>query len=268
MGFMANLKGQQALSLQGKGKIEESMAKFAEAYEAGMDQPRLLLSYAVLLIRDNQFQKARELLVKMQKNPALTPDQKAQLFMDYAVCCYKLGDLERGVALLEKQHQRQPNGLVYETLGYLYVEKFDPAHKAAFLAAPPTEEVDDRFGNVLTPELTPEEAWQAGVEKALAFNQEAVAYDDEDSVCLDNLAQTYYRVLGDKETAKEWFEKALAQKPSQIDTLWFLSRYDVEEGNNADAVKKLETALNGRFSPLNKVTKQEVEAEIERLKLL
>ena len=60
----------------------------------------------------------------------------------------------------------------------------------------------------------------------------------------------------------------MAQKPGQIDTLWFLSRYDVEEGNNADAVKKLETALNGRFSPLNKVTKQEVEAEIERLKRL
>ena len=93
-------------------------------------------------------------------------------------------------------------------------------------------------------------------------------YDDEDSVSLDNLGQTYYRVLGDKETALTWFTKALEQKPGQIDTLWFLSRYDVENKDYAAAITKLEKALEGRFSPLNKVSKAEVEQEVARLKAL
>ncbi|MDO4838030.1 MAG: tetratricopeptide repeat protein [Clostridia bacterium] len=266
MGFMANLKGQQALSLQGKKKMEEAKAKYAEAYAEGMDQPRLLLAYAVLLIRDNEFQKAKELLAKMQKSP-MSPDQKNQMYMDYAVCCYKLGDLAKAVNLLEKQHRRQHSGLVYETLGYLYAEQFDPANKAAFLAQPHVVEVDDRFGDE-APEIDPEQAWEEGKQKALAFNQEAVEYDDEDSVSLDNLGQTYYRVLGDKETALTWFTKALEQKPGQIDTLWFLSRYDVDSKDYAAAIAKLEKALEGRFSPLNKVSKAEVEQEVARLKAL
>ena len=57
-----------------------------------------------------------------------------------------------------------------------------------------------------------------------AFIQESVDYDDEDPVCLDNLGQAYYRVTGEKDKAKEWFEKAHAEKDSQIDTLWFLAR--------------------------------------------
>ena len=195
MGFMANLKGQQALGLQGKGQNAEAKAKYAEAYAAGMNQPRLLLAYAVLLIRDGEFQQAKDMLVKMQKLPGITPDQKAQLFMDYAVCCYKLGDLERGVNLLEKQHLRQPTGMIYETLGYLYVEKYDQARKAEFLANPPQPEVDERFGSE-APAVDPEEAWNAGVEKALAFNKEAADYDDEDAVCLDNLLPRVGRQAG------------------------------------------------------------------------
>jgi len=244
MGFMANFKGQQALTLQSKGRIDEAKAKYAEALKAGMDQPRLLLAYSVLLIRGGEFEAAKELLVKTQKAPGITPDQKSQLFMNYAVCVYKLGDLDKGVNLLEKQHLHQPSGLIYQTLGYLYVEKYLPEKKTA----------DD------------DGAWEMGVKQALKFLQESVDYDEDDSICLDNIGQFYYRVLGDKATAKGWFEKAHEAKENQIDTLWFLSRYDVEAGNVEAALEKLETASEGRFSPLNYVTKAVVDAEIARLK--
>lgn len=244
MGFMANFKGQQALSLQSKGRIEEAKAKYAEALKDGMNQPRLLLAYSVLLIRAGEFEAAKELLVKTQKAPGITPDQKSQLFMNYAVCVYKLGDLEKGVNLLEKQHLHQPSGMIYQTLGYLYVEKYLPEKKPA---------EDDG-------------SWEMGVKQALKFLQESVDYDEDDSICLDNIGQFYYRVLGDKATAKTWFDKAHEAKENQIDTLWFLSRYDVEEGNIPAALEKLELASEGRFSPLNYVTKDVVDAEIARLK--
>ncbi|MBR2602674.1 MAG: hypothetical protein IKE08_08285, partial [Clostridia bacterium] len=75
-----------------------------------------------------------------------------------------------------------------------------------------------------------------------------------------------YRVMEDREKAREFFEKAHRIKPEQIDTLYFLSRYDLEEGNTAAAVEKLEKAAEGRFSPLNYCSRDQVEAEIRKLK--
>ena len=279
MGFMANMKANKAMALQSKGDNEGARKLYEEAVAGGMNMPRPLLAYALLLIRAGEYTKAQELLVKTQKAPGITQEQKSQLFMDYAVCCFKLGDLDRGVRLLERQHNHAPTGLTYGALGYLYVEQYDLAHKderiaammtkAAPAATEETELSDEEEAAPAHPAalaIDPEAQWAEGVQKTLLFNKAAVDYDDEDPICLDNLAQTYYRCLGDKETAKPLFDKAHEIKPGQIDTLWFLSRYDLEAGDTAAAIEKLETALEGRFSPLNFTTKPMVEEEIRRLK--
>lgn len=67
--FMANFKGQKAARLQSKGNYDEARKVYAEAYAAGMNDPRLLLAYSVLLIRAYEFEAAKELLVKTQKAP-------------------------------------------------------------------------------------------------------------------------------------------------------------------------------------------------------
>ena len=129
---------------------------------------------------------------------------------------------------MEHQHEKQESGLIYETLGYLYVEAGE-------------------------------------TEKALEYNTKAYEYDDEDAITLDNLGQTYYRLVGDKKTAKEYFEKALAVRPGQIDTLYFLAQYDLEAGDKQSAREKLEKALEGRFSPLNYATKEKIQAILDTL---
>ena len=283
MGFFTGFKANKAMALQTKGQTQEALKLYEEVYQEGFIAARPMLAYALLLIRAGEYTKAQEVLIKTQKAPGLTADQKSQLFMDYAVCCFKLDDLDRGVRLLERQHAKAPTGLTYGALGYLYVEQYDLAHKQARIdailakaaekaaaEAEPSEPVDPAEEaepeQPAAPAVDPEAQWQEGLQKALLFNKEAVDYDDEDPICLDNLAQTYYRCLGDKETARPLFEKAHKIKPGQIDTLWFLSRYDLEEGNTAAAIEKLETALEGRFSPLNFTDKPMVEAELERLR--
>ena len=283
MGFLTGLKANKAITLQSKGQNEEARKLYEEVYAEGFIAARPMLAYALLLIRAGEYKKAQEVLVKTQKASGITAEQKSQLFMDYAVCCFKLDDLDRGVRLLERQHAKAPTGLTYGALGYLYVEQYDlskkPARIAAILAkaaekAAETQTEADADADAepaqnaqpAAPAVDPEKEWNAGLEKALLFNKEAVDYDDEDPICLDNLAQTYYRCMGDKETAKPLFDKAHQIKPSQIDTLWFLSRYDLEAGNTAAAIEKLETALEGRFSPLNFTNKAMVEAELERLR--
>ena len=277
MGFMATIKAQQAMRAHGKGDLEQAKKLYEEAIDKGLMSARPMLGYAILLIREGSYDKAMPLLIKAQKCPDLTPDQKSQLFVDYAACLMKKGELDKAIHLLEKQHNRAPIGLTYQTLGYMYIEKNSgakpvaeaaPEKAAEALEMPDTEastEAAEEQPKVKTQEDIDRE-WQEGIDKMFAFIQESVDYDDEDPVCLDNLGQAYYRVTGEKDKAKEWFEKAHAEKDSQIDTLWFLSRYDLEAGDKAAAIAKLEKALDGRFSPLNFCTKDMVQEEVERLK--
>ncbi len=224
---MTMIKARNAAQKQTKGDVEGAMQLYKEAIDEGLQDVRYILSYTVLLIRAERYQEARELLVKIQKYP-MTEDQKRQLFVNYASCVFKMGEIQKGIELLERLHAKQPSGLVYETLGYLYVETGD-------------------------------------YEKALAFNTEAYEYDDEDSITLDNLGQTYYRLGHDKEKAREYFEKAIELRPGQLDTLYFLAQYDIEAGNKEAAREKLEKAAQGRFSPLNYATREMVQSALNAL---
>ncbi len=228
MSLMANLKAQSASKKYQSGDVEEAKKLYEEALTMGLNDPRYILSYSILLLRNGEYQKSRELLVAHQNNPMLNAETKRQLFVNYSVCVYKLGEVEKAIRILEGQHAKEPTGLIYQTLGYLYVEAGDK-------------------------------------EKALAFNQEAMEYDDEDPITLDNLGQIYYRLDHNKEKAKEYFHKALEQKPGQIDTLYFLAQMDIEEGNADAAREKLEKALEGRFSPLNYATKELVQKQLDSL---
>ena len=228
MSLKGNFTGRKAIGLQAKGQDAEALALYEQAMAEGMDSMRYILAYSVLLLRVGRFEECKDLLVKYQKAP-MAPNDKQQLFMNYAVCAYKLGNMEKALAVMEGQHQKNPSGLVYTALGYLYVEAGD-------------------------------------FEKAKAYNEEALEYDDEDSVALDNMGQTYYRLAGDKKKALEYFQKAHELKPNQIDTLYFLAQYDIEAGKIEDAKEKLEKALAGRASPLNYATTERVQAALDALK--
>ena len=232
MGMLDGFKARKAMLMQQRGDFEGAKEAYARLYEGGFISAAYMLPYRVLLLREGgeeNFLKVKEILKKAEKAPDMSPQRKQELHVDYAVAQYKLGEIEKAINLLEASHKKAPCGTIYQCLGFLYIEAGD-------------------------------------AEKALAFNREAVEYDDEDPVCLDNLAQTYYRLLNDKETAKQYFDKAHEIKESQIDTLYFLAQYDLEAGKRKDAIAKLEQAAEGRFSPLNYATKDQVLAQIQQLK--
>ena len=282
MGFMSAIKANKALRLQRNGSYQEAARLYEEAFAEGLNDPRFLLPYALMTIRDGQYQKAKEFLVAHQKAPGMTPSQRVELLVYYATCCFRLGNVDKGISTLEQQFRKTETGLLYQTLGYLYVEKYDMEHRPDFAAAAaqaaeqaqeePDGQADDpaeeagEGGEQTEQALSPEEEWEAGIRKAEDFIRRSVEYDDEDSVCLDNMGEFLYRVRGDREAAKEWFDRAIAVKENQIDTLYFLSRYDLEAGDKKAALEKLEKAAEGRFSPLNYCSKETLQAEIETLK--
>lgn len=190
---MSIIKGNRAFALQKKGQKDEAIRLYEEAIAEGLNDPRYLMPYALLIIRDGQYQKAKDFLVAHQRVPGMSPQQRTELLVYYAVCCLRLGCVDKGINALEQQAQKGENGLIYQTLGYLYVDKYDLANKPDFTAvAADTAEAESADGTeneAAEKPLTPEEEWNAGVEKAGEFIRKSVEYDDEDSICLDNMAQ-------------------------------------------------------------------------------
>ena len=224
-------KARAALLSHQKGEMEKAKAGYQELYNAGYIRGSYILPWSLVLLREGgeeNYKKVKEILAKAQKAPDMDPAKKSDLLMNFAVADYKLGNVDKALELMERNHQNRPCGNTFGALGYMYVD--------------------------------------AGlIEKAQEFNAAALEYDDVDPVVLDNIAQMHYRLLSDKETALEYFTKAHELKPGQIDTLYFLAQYDIEAGDKAAAKEKLETALEGRFSPLNYVTRETVEKLIASL---
>ena len=230
MSFMGNMTGNKALTAHSKGDYRTALKLYEEAYEKGMDKPRLLRGYSVLLIRTSQFDKALEVLKRMEKMP-MDAKEKTDLHINYAIILWQKGHLERAMEILEDEFRHTKNGTLYSIIGYLKIEQGD-------------------------------------AEEAIRFNKEALEYDDEDPVFLDNLGQTYYRLVGDKETAKIYFDKAIALKPKAIDTNYFLALYDIENGDIESAKDRLDTARVGMFSPLNYATPEMIDAKRDELRNL
>lgn len=230
MSFMGNMAGNKALSVHSKGDYRTALKLYEEAYEKGMDKPRLLRGYSVLLIRTSQFDKALEVLKRMEQMP-MDAKEKTDLHINYAIILWQKGHLDRAMEILEDEFRHTKNGTLYSIIGYLKIEQGD-------------------------------------AEEAIRFNKEALEYDDEDPVFLDNLGQTYYRLVGDKETAKLYFDKAIARKPKAIDTNYFLALYDIENGDIESAKDRLDTARVGMFSPLNYATPEMIDAKRDELRNL
>jgi len=214
MSFMGNMAGQKALTAHVKGEYKKALALYVEAFAKGMNKPRMLRGYSVLLIRMSMFDKALEVLKKMEQIGGMDAKEKTDLNVNYAIILWKKGHLDRAMEILEREFQELKNGTMYSIIGYLKIE-------------------------------------QGNAEEALRFNQLALDYDDEDAVFLDNMGQTYYRLVGDKETAKTYFDRAIAIKPGAIDTNYFLALYDIEKGDKESARERLGIARRGFFSPLN-----------------
>lgn len=228
MGFFANITGNKALTAHNKGEYDKAMQLYEEAVSKGADNLRVLRGYSILLIRTSQFDKALDILKRMEKLPGATAKDKTDIRVNYAIILARKGHLDRAMEILENEFRHVKNGTMYSIIGFLKIE-------------------------------------QGNAQEALAFNQEALDYDETDPVFLENLAQTYYRLFDDKEAAKPYFDKALELKPSAIDTNYFLALYAIEAGDLKKAKDHLETALEGFTSPLNYATPEMIRQKLDEV---
>ena len=214
-------------------KHDEALRLYGEAVKGGCRKPGYLMAYGVLLLRYGRFEEAKEILLKAEHAPGITKKEKHQLRINFAICQWKLGDLDSAISQLKIAMNEGANGVIYGSLGYVLIEK----------------------------------ARQTGdFTEAAEFNAKALDYDDEDAVVLDNMGQLSL-AMGDRAKALEYFNKAHEYKPRQVDTLYYLARLAAEDGDKAKAITYLNSALDGNYSALCTTTRQqaqELKAELEK----
>lgn len=232
--YMAHIKGNRFGEMQNYREAEAQHALairlYEEAIQKGMAVPSYLMAYSVLLLRVCEYEKARDTMLKVEKMK-LTDDQKRQLRQNYAICLWKMGELNRAIEILRPMATDKKNSWLYGSLGYMLIEK-----------AKETGEYGE----------------------ALAFNMEGFDYDDEDAVVLDNLGQLHF-LMGERDKAREYFETALKFKPYQVDTHYYLALMAHQDGEDAEAREHLDTALKGNYTALCTTTREQAQALLGEL---
>lgn len=249
-GAKAQISGQRAIRTHiaanqaaNEGKLAEAKEKYAQAYklyeealkEEGQ-KPNVPQSFAILLMRLGEFDRAMAIMEKLRLQK-LTDADWFDLRLNYAICLWKKGRLDDAIATGNRAFQIKKCASIYSTLGMFLVEKAD----------------------------------QTGdFEAARAFNDEGMAYDDEDAGVLDNMGEMYEamskreadpeRASEYRAQAKEYFEKAHKEKPRQITTIYSLARMRHEDGEDDDARRVLRDAQNLYYSAVCSVSEDMMEA--------
>lgn len=249
--FKSNRLGRKAyrthvvgMQLRKQGKYDEAEVKLAEAlkqyevaYQAGFRQSAALQGYALLLMRSGDFPRAREIMLETSKDKTMKPEDRFTLRVDFSICQWKMGNLDKAIETIQTAAQGKKNGIVYTTLGMYLVDK----------------------------------ARQTGdFEAAIRLNEEAYEYDDEDAGVLDNMGQMYLSMsewsarggdaaLAAEQRAKalEYLKKAYEIKPEQISSSYFLAKTLHEDGDDAQARKVLGDVMKVPFSAMLQITREQ-----------
>lgn len=236
MGFWTNHCANRAYLYHVRGQFDKALAAYDKAF-ARQDKPQRARDYAgytSVLVRNGQYQKAYDVITEGIRVCNVNAKQRMSILSltsQYVITLWKLGRLDEAIAEEEQVHEKMPSTNTYGTLGYFYLLK----------------------------------AIQTGdYEKSLSFNQQGVEYADDDPTILDNLAQTYYRI-GQYEQAKKHFELALEEKPTQVDSLFYLAKTCEAMGDLKAARAWAEKAAAQKASHLSAVTDEMTHEYLKRL---
>lgn len=231
----------QANDLSRRGRVAEAREKYVEAlrlydeaYQAGCRKISVMMSHSVLLMRQGAFEQARALMKETSQQKGLTEEAHFELRINYAICLWRLGLLDKAIETAEYAGKYARNSSFFSALGTFLVE---------------------RAGQ--TGDFAP----------AQTLLDEAMEYDDEDAATLDNYGE-YYRLLGlkaqeqgDAQQAQslrakaiDCYEKAHKAKPAQITTLYALANFAREDGDFKRARELTDKAIlhsNSKVCPVS-----------------
>ena len=220
------LLGTRAYFNHAKGNLE----KAEELYEKALKEDKLvtlkhMTAYGVLLMRKGEFERAIKLYTKaLRQKPK--PQERSSIRVNRAIAYLKMGDYDTARAALEDLHEKYRSSRVYQALGYLYIMTND--------------------------------------EKTEKYLLEALDYDENDYVILDNLAQFYIN-QGKYQKARPYLEQANEEQSGKPDVLYHLALVEQAAGNIEEAKEYAEEALGSSISAVNDATAEKIQKLIDEL---
>jgi tetratricopeptide (TPR) repeat protein len=179
-------------------------------------KPGFAVSKAFILLKDGRPEEARELLERTMQLP-LTRGEEMNAKINYANALWMLGEQDQAIDIMESVQTEYKNTIVLGNLGLFYV-------------------------------------LQGDLTKALAFNQDAYEYNDNDKTILDNLGLTYY-LLGRYEEAHSIYEKLMALTPTFMEAYYYHAQTLKALGDLDKAKSVMEKGLQYEPSMVTTVTR-------------
>ncbi len=208
-----------------QGKETEARRLFDIAVGWGTKNPKTLVNYAILLVKENDGHNALKFLALAEKQKMDVMIEKNLMFT-YGNVYWAIGDIPKAIESLENMRKKfdYVNSYVLATLGYLYLT-------------------------------------QNQLDLAEEISELARAEDAKLNIALDNLGQIYY-ARGDMAKAKEFFLQAVEVSTNMADPNYFLGLIYENEGDRFNAKKHFERAAKGNITPFNTTTEEQVAAKV------
>ncbi len=209
---------------------QQGLMFMEKAYKTGKLSPENALTYAFLVLRDGQPEKAENLINKITylKKKELKKDYLMLAKVNQALIVWKKGNLSEAILQLEELYDDgYKSTSFYGTLGYFYI-------------------LDGQLS------------------KALQFNLEAYEYNGTNLIIQDNLASNYM-LLAEYDKAQEMYDKLLEQNPQFVEPYYNYAKLMEIRGNKQEAKEYYNRALTYEEKFLSTVTHDQVRADLEKL---
>ncbi len=208
---------------------EETIKWMQMAYNTGAARATTVTTYGYLLLKNSRLEEAMKVFEDQLRSPKTTNNELYNIKSNYALGLWKQGKLDEAIETLENVIPNYKTTNIYGSLGYLYNLKGD-------------------------------------LEKALAFNLEALNYNSTGTVILDNLGQTYY-LKGEQEKAVEIFNKLIALNPKFPEAFYDYALVLQKLGDREKSIEMLRNAQKYKINYLSTVTKEDIESRLAELEV-
>ena len=210
-----------------KGNLKGALSEYEKIIKNPKCIPAAKLSYAYMLLRDGQIEKAEEVVKDVKENNELDTQDLSTADSHLALILWKKGEIDEAISYMEGVFERTPNTANYGTLGYYYILKGD-------------------------------------LDRALEFNKEAYEYNPKNAVIADNLGLTYY-MLGEYDKSLEIYKEIFEKKVNFPEAYYNYGLVLKKTGNTELAKEMLDTASTFTLSSLSTISKEDILNELSEL---
>ena len=209
---------------------EKGFMWFEKAYRTGRMKTNSALFYAYLLLRDGKLEISEKMIndILAERRADLSRADYLNAKLNRALIRWKSADLDTAIEMVREIYDENfRTTAIYGVLGYLYMEKGE-------------------------------------YHKAMEINKEAVEYNGDDKIIMDNYALNFI-YLGDEDKSEELYLSLLEKEPDFIEPYYNYGTLLEKRGDIKKAKEYYKKALTYKEKFLSTVSHDEIRKRLDLL---